>query len=201
MIFLPVPKTSRRNSFSFGSAFADQLFISHSHRRRTLQPCSQRSCAFFLSRSMLSANFLNQNSCRVDGIVVYLQPCLCQKHPCTNMAALRPLKTMSGFPGKSLACSRYLYPFAHSHLRTSISGLVLAPLILDILKARCSGEWTSIINRTLSGLFHDQYQAVPAWHSRRKSEQRCLSGKERTPELMDFQKSDQNLPAYALLFS
>jgi hypothetical protein len=40
---------------------------------------------------------------------------------------------------------RYRYPFAQSHPRTIISGRVSFPRILDMLKLRCSGEWTSII--------------------------------------------------------
>ena len=137
-------KMLSRNDFSFGSASSSHFFISHSQRIRTRHPWFRRFSIFFLSRLILSSNFLIQKSWCDLGADEYLQPCRCQKHPCTNITAFRDLNTISGLPGRSEACNLYLKLFFHNHLRTRISGLVFLLLIFDILKERFSGEWTSI---------------------------------------------------------
>ena len=55
------------------------------------------------------------------------------------MAVLYLRITMSGLPGMLFTLSLYRYPCAHSHFRTSISGLVDLLRICDMQRWRCAG--------------------------------------------------------------
>jgi len=91
------PKTLRRKSSRvLGS------FVSHSHMTWTFQPSSWRARATLRSLCTLWRNLFFQNSVCVLGIVDFSHRLWrCQKHPCTNIATLYFLNTMSGIPGMS----------------------------------------------------------------------------------------------------
>jgi hypothetical protein len=57
----------------------------------------------------------------------------------TNIAVLYLRITMSGLPGTLLTFSLYLYPCAHSHRLTSISGFVAWLRMRDMHLWRCAG--------------------------------------------------------------
>jgi hypothetical protein len=86
---------------------------------------------------MFLSNFATQKSVLLFGVVATLQPlCRCQKQPCTKTTVLCRGSTRSGLPGRSGRCSRYRSPLACRSLRSTISGLVFRPRILDILSDR-----------------------------------------------------------------
>lgn len=67
----------------------------------------------------------------------------------TKIAVLYLRMTMSGLLGTLLTFKRYLYPCDHSHLLTSISGLVALLRICDMQRWRCCGVNTSGIRLKL----------------------------------------------------
>src|ERR1035441_10072320 len=97
---------SPRKVVSFACSHVDFSDI-HSQITKTLQPDRARRARVDLSRATFSSNFLLQNRTRVFGVRVRKQPTWrCQKHPCTNIALRRALKTISGRPGTSFGCNR-----------------------------------------------------------------------------------------------
>jgi hypothetical protein len=72
----------------------------------TLQPDPSSSFSLLRSRSTLRESFSHQKLLFDDGSLALPHPsCLCQKHPCTKIAARRFVSTMSGRPGISAAWS------------------------------------------------------------------------------------------------
>ena len=101
------------------------FFSSHSHIRRYRHPAFVNFFWLYLSLTRFPSNFEDQNFFRVFGMRANLHcGCRCQKHPCTNIAFFLERNTISGRPGKSLACKRYLYPIPWISRLTNISGLV-----------------------------------------------------------------------------
>src|SRR5690606_36200524 len=92
------------------------------YRYRCPDPVSRFT--FLSSRALLAANFSAQNSCRVAGAVEYLQPCTCQKQPCTTTTALNRGNTRSGDPDSFLSCRRYRSASLCNALRRRIAGPV-----------------------------------------------------------------------------
>lgn len=110
----------------------------HAHNVITCQPLARSISSFRRSRSRLRSIFACQNAVFVFGSTNSLHPsCPCQKQPLTNIAVLYLRITISGLPGTLLTFSRYLYPCAHSHFRTAISGIVPMLRICDIQRWRC----------------------------------------------------------------
>ena len=92
-------------------------------------------------------NFFSQNSILLFGVYAYLQSrCLCQKQPCTKITVRYLGNTISGFPGRSLRCSRNLYPELCTIERTFSSGLVSLLFIRDIFQLLCPRLRLSIIS-------------------------------------------------------
>lgn len=138
----------RKSEICSATCSVDVFFPWRAHSQITItrQDFSSKASTLRLSRLTVCLNLESQKSRRDAGVAVNRQPsCRCQKQPWMKIATRYFGKTISGFPGRSFLCNLYLYPFAHSHLRTIISGRVSFPRILDMLKLRCSGEWTSII--------------------------------------------------------
>ena len=96
----------------------------HSQRMRTDQPCFLRVASTFLSRITFRANFCIQKDVFVFGVELFLQPCRCQKQPCTKMAFLVPRMTKSGEPGSELTFLSYFTPNFISTAAIIRSGLV-----------------------------------------------------------------------------
>ena len=133
-------------SLVFGLSWHCQISI-------TFHPNSARREYVILSRSTFPEILDSQNSRFVSGIVAYLQPGWpCQKQPLIKMAVLYFGRTMSGFPVKSLRCSRNRKLFANKKRRTKTSGLVSLLRMCDIHLRRCSFDNTSaIIKQKLPG--------------------------------------------------
>ncbi len=109
-------------------------FKVHSKICRTFHPSFFSNSMFLVSFALVLFIFSSHHLVLVFGTTKYLQfSCPCQKHPFTKITVLYFGKTMSGFPGSFLQCSRYLKPFACRNFLTSISGFVSAPLILLML--------------------------------------------------------------------
>lgn len=96
----------------------------HSQTTFTLHPRIRNSDIFLRSRFLLVSNFSSQNSFLVFGIVEYLHPCRCQKHPWTKIAALYFGNTRSGDPGNRLSLITYRNPILWSAFLRAISGFV-----------------------------------------------------------------------------
>ena len=113
----------------------------------TLHPSLSRVCCALTSRSTFFANFGSQKSSLLLGVYAYLQPgCLCQKQPWTNRHNRCLENTKSGFPGRSFLCRRYRSPISWHTDRTTNSGCVFLPLIIDMIFERCAGETMSALN-------------------------------------------------------
>ncbi len=111
--------------------------VAHSQTTSTCQPAARRAEMHRPSRSTLRCNFVRQNFVFEAGSLKNLQPlCQCQKHPWTKTAILRPGKTISGTPGKSVLCNLNRNPAANRALRTSISGLVFFTRMPAIMRLR-----------------------------------------------------------------
>lgn len=116
------------------------VLISHSQTSITFQ-CRSRSLLMFLaSRLRLVVILWRQNSVLVPGTLPFKQECPCQKHPFMNMMVLKRGNTISGLPGKYLACKRNLRPVLCNAFRRRISGEVFLPWIEAILALRSFGE-------------------------------------------------------------
>jgi len=121
-------------------------FNSHSQTTNTFHPACLSFTMASTSLSMFLLILFIHHSFLVLGTTKYRQfEWPCQKHPLMNMAVLYLGSKMSGFPGKFLMCRRYLKPSLKRNFRTISSGLVSLPLILLMLKDRCSFECTSDI--------------------------------------------------------
>ena len=130
---------------------------SHSHMVRTFQPCFLSAVTFLLSRSTFPFSLRSQNSSRVLGRTEFLHTlCLCQKQPCTNIAILRPLRTMSGRPGIFWLWSENRKPSLWSKDRTLLSGRVSRPLIRLMFQLLRSAVSLSIRNF--------RYTQMPDWN-------------------------------------
>ena len=96
--------------------------ISHSHIVLGSHPMVTSCACDSLSLETLRLIFWFQYSTLLFGILDLLQPCQCQKHPCTKMAIRYLGSTKSGVPGSFRLWSRNLYPALCSDRRTNISG-------------------------------------------------------------------------------
>jgi hypothetical protein len=117
---------------------------SHSHSSKTDHPSDRSAFRTALSRFRFRLSFAVQYALFVFGRDASLHVCPCQKQPCTMMILLNRLKTISGRPGKSLACNRKRYPKRCRIDLTVFSGRVSLLLILDITTDRLRCEKTSI---------------------------------------------------------
>lgn len=144
-----------------------QLRMKHSQTTRTRHPNVVRASVAALSRCLLCSSFPCQKSLRVLGTFARLQSrCPCQKQPLTKIATIRPGRTMSGVPGRSLRCRRYRYPSAKSALRTRISGFVSFPRMPAIISLRFLGETMSVnvyLIPMLSGNSAGQFFEAMTW--------------------------------------
>ena len=123
----------------------------HSQTTATRHPAIRSIRIASRSRSRFRTSFVSQKSVLVAGSRNSGQlSWWCQKHPCTKTATRHLLRTMSGLPGRPLSCSRNRSPECHSSLRTSTSGAVSLPRILDIRAERLSEVITSTICRDSS---------------------------------------------------
>jgi hypothetical protein len=104
----------------------------HCQTVRTSHPSRRNLRLFRLSFERFRSSFGNQNSGRDFGGWPIRHPWACQKHPFTKMTFRRDGNTMSGVPGSSFRCNRYLYPRAWRNPRTTISGAVFFPPMRDI---------------------------------------------------------------------
>lgn len=109
---------------------------SHSQIISTFHPASSSFCRTRQSRSTVRRNLADQNSTLLAGIVVRLQPCRCQKQPCTNSAKRYLGNTKSGVPGKSDLWIRNRCPALCNLLRTMISGAVSFDRTLAMIALR-----------------------------------------------------------------
>lgn len=120
---------------------ATKSFVSHSHTISTRQPSSCSWASFRASRATFPSNFGIQNSCRVLGVVAYLQPgWRCQKQPCTKIAVWCFDKTISGEPGRDFLWRRKRNPKECSSERTINSGFVFALPTRLMMAERESGD-------------------------------------------------------------
>ena len=145
---LEVPRTHRTAAaMDFSRVFG--LRTAHSQTVRTRQPSQASSATCLRSRARLPRNFSSQKDRRVRGITANRHPeCWCQKQPCTNMTAEYFGRTISGRPGRSRRCRRYLSPALCSPVRRSRSGDVLAWRIFAMCRLRSSAERRSITQKT-----------------------------------------------------
>lgn len=90
------------------------------------------------SRALFVCIFVSQKSARVSGRRPFRQVWPCQKQPCTKITFMRDLNTRSGFPGRSLPCSRNRYPRRWATDRTVNSGAVSFERMRDISLLLCS---------------------------------------------------------------
>jgi hypothetical protein len=119
----------------------------HSQIVATRHPRSASRSRTRSSRFRFASSLAIQNCWRVAGVVAKRQPSwLCQKHPCTNMAARCFARTRSGRPGILLSCRRYLNPRACSAQRRDISGLVSLFLMPAIIRERVAWSTMSAID-------------------------------------------------------
>ena len=112
---------------------------SHSQTINTLHPATSSSLRFRSSRAIFPLILGPQYSRLVAGSTLRLQPCPCQKQPCTKITHFREGNTMSGFPGKSFRCNRNRKPRACSCRRTNSSGFVSLERTAVIVLLRCFG--------------------------------------------------------------
>ena len=137
---LEVPRT-HRTAAAIDLARIFGLRTPHSQTVSTLQPSSASSATCRRSRARLPRNFFSQKARRVLGITASRHPeCWCQKQPCTKMTAEYFGRTISGRPGRSLRCRRYLSPALCSPARRSRSGVVFAWRILAMCRLRSSAD-------------------------------------------------------------
>ena len=132
----------------FASNFVISAAISRSSHCQTIITFQFFSLNNFMtrrSRALFCSNLAVQNSLCVAGVEAYLQPgWRCQKHPWTKITARYLGNTISGEPGKSLACNRKRYPMPCRSERTCFSGLVFVLRTRDMFRNRCSGVKMSI---------------------------------------------------------
>ena len=147
---------------------AASLRVSHSHMTRTRQPRLCSASTFRRSRKTFLRNFSCQNRTRVLGEYAYWHPgCLCQKQPCTKIAAWRRGKTRSGRPGRSLRWRRKRKPKLWAIRRTTISGVVSRPLILDMISLLRLLSTMSIIRPTQNANAELSFSLLAPDYSRR----------------------------------
>ena len=134
-----------RNSRTRASSLGTSL-VQHSHTIKTFQPMRLIKRTFLRNLSTFPARFCAQNFLFVFGVTrPYLQRCMCQKQPCTNITFLWRVRTISGQPGSFRWWRRNLYPRRCTSLRTIISGFVSLPRIRDMQYLRCLVVKTSAI--------------------------------------------------------
>lgn len=116
----------------------------HSQTVATRQPLFRNASVTCLSRSTFRANLSAQKPELLAGADARRQSrCLCQKQPCTKIAALCFFSTRSGLPGKSLGWSRKRNPRAWSSRRRRISGRVFLARMPLIMRERVAGSTMS----------------------------------------------------------
>jgi hypothetical protein len=137
---------SRTHATTMAPVTSGSKLSAHSHTTSTRHAALVRLRIAATSRSLLAESLASQNSVRVAGSLNNGHPlCRCQKQPCTKMAACHFGKTISGLPGRPLACKRKRSPACHSARLTRSSGPVFLPRIFDIAAERCSTLITSAI--------------------------------------------------------
>lgn len=137
-------------------------FVSHPQIVRLRHPAFRSAAAFLLSLATFSSNFSIQNLTLLFGILAYRQPrCRCQKQPCTNTTVRYFGKTISGFPGNSLLCSRYRNPRACKYFLTVSSGVVFSPRTRDISQLRRFTDSRSILELLHSTSSYQSGTAMP----------------------------------------
>lgn len=145
-----LPRCRRTHEMTCAPAVSASHFNAHSHTTRTRHPASDRSPIALASLRWLACSFDSQNSGLVAGNRNNGQPSWrCQKHPCTKTAAFQRRSTISGRPGKVLACKRKRSPADQSARRTSSSGAVSLLRMRDIAAERCSLLRVSAIGKVL----------------------------------------------------
>jgi hypothetical protein len=115
-------------------------FVWHCQTVSTLHPKAHKSRLSRASFERLCSSFGPQNSGRDLGGRPIRQPWACQKQPFTKIIFRRDVKTISGVPGRSRRCNRYLYPSECRSRRTKSSGAVFFPPMRDINALRLSGD-------------------------------------------------------------
>lgn len=126
------------------SFFAERSRVAHSQTTSTRHPASLSSLICLKSRSVFRVSFSCQNSVLDFGRRKFRHPLwACQKHPWMSITDLYFGRTMSGEPGRSLACRRYLKPEAWSPWRTTISGFVFREPIRDIISDLFIGAFSA----------------------------------------------------------
>ena len=77
----------------------------HSQITFTVQPSSFKRVWFRASLATFPFSFCSQYARFEDGLLVFGQPCWCQKQPCTKITTPYLVNTRSGVPGSVLTCN------------------------------------------------------------------------------------------------
>lgn len=125
--------------------FSIPLASSHSHRTLTVHPLDCRASILTLSRLTFRSILASQYATLLDGILEFLHPCQCQRHPLTNTATPYRGNTISGFPGNFRSCSLNRKPAAWMACRALISGLVFLERTRAMTRLRWVCEIVSAI--------------------------------------------------------
>ena len=123
------------------SSVCSHFGLASAHPQTTIRfhPSLRHVASLRRSRRTFLDHFSIQNATLLFGIVESAQPCRCQKHPRTSMIVRARGTTMSGFPRNRLSHTRNRHPAAKIRRLTHVSGLVSLPLILLMIRLRCSG--------------------------------------------------------------
>lgn len=122
------------------------LLMSSSQKRRTVQPSSFSCLLTSWSRSMFLRILASQYSWLVATGFFVSKFLPCQKEESQKIAVLYFVRTISGFPGRSLKFFRYRIPSCHNAFRRRSSMDVSLDRMCCMFFRRCSGVISSMVH-------------------------------------------------------